>query len=75
MAISWPKVDKGGIRNQSHLIDIVPTILDATGIKAPDIVDNPADLVVRVGPVCRKYLHLADEQLFLIRRELIPRLQ
>ena len=37
MAISWPKVikDKGGIRNQfHHVIDIVPTILEATGIKA-----------------------------------------
>ena len=38
MAISWPKVikDKGGIRNQfHHIIDIVPTILEATGIQAP----------------------------------------
>jgi len=37
MAISWPKVikDKGGIRNQfHHIIDIVPTILEATGIPA-----------------------------------------
>jgi arylsulfatase A-like enzyme len=43
MAISWPKVinDKGGIRNQfHHMIDIVPTILDATGIRAPDVVDG-----------------------------------
>ncbi len=43
LAISWPKVikDKGGIRNQfHHMIDIVPTILDATGIKAPDVVDG-----------------------------------
>ena len=43
MAISWPKVikDKGGIRNQfHHVIDIVPTILEATGIKAPDVVDG-----------------------------------
>ena len=39
MAISWPKVikDKGGIRNQfHHVIDIVPTILEATGIQAAD---------------------------------------
>jgi arylsulfatase len=45
MAISWPKVitDKGGIRNQfSHMIDIVPTILEATGIKAPATVDGIA---------------------------------
>ena len=43
MAISWPKVitDKGGIRNQfHHVIDIVPTILEATGVRAPDVVDG-----------------------------------
>ena len=43
VAISWPKVikDKGGIRNQfHHVIDIVPTLLDATGIKAPQVVDG-----------------------------------
>ncbi|HUJ36646.1 MAG TPA: arylsulfatase [Hyphomicrobium sp.] len=43
MAISWPKVitDKGGIRNQfHHMIDIVPTILEATGIRAPAAVDG-----------------------------------
>ena len=43
MAISWPKVikDKGGIRNQfHHMIDIVPTILEATGIAAPKVVDG-----------------------------------
>ena len=43
MVISWPAVikDKGGIRNQfTHLIDIVPTILEATKIKAPDVVDG-----------------------------------
>jgi len=43
MAISWPKVikDKGGVRNQfHHMIDMVPTILEATGIKAPDVVDG-----------------------------------
>ncbi|MGH7067347.1 MAG: hypothetical protein ACREFO_13575 [Acetobacteraceae bacterium] len=39
MAASWPKVikDRGGIRNQfHHLIDIVPTILEAAGIRAPE---------------------------------------
>jgi arylsulfatase len=43
MAISWPKVirDKGGIRNQfHHMIDIVPTILEVTGIQAPKVVDG-----------------------------------
>lgn len=43
LAIAWPKVikDKGGIRNQfHHVIDIVPTILEATGIHAPQTVDG-----------------------------------
>ena len=43
MAISWPGhiTDVGGIRNQfSHVIDIVPTILDATQIKPPEVVDG-----------------------------------
>ena len=43
MAISWPKVikDKGGIRHQfHHMIDIVPTVLEATGIQAPETVDG-----------------------------------
>ena len=43
VAISWPKVikDKGGIRNQfHHVIDIVPTILEATQIRAPEMVDG-----------------------------------
>jgi len=43
VAISWPKMikDKGSIRNQfHHVIDIVPTILEATGIPQPDLVDG-----------------------------------
>jgi arylsulfatase len=43
MAISWPAVikDKGGVRNQfHHMIDIVPTILEATHIHAPESVDG-----------------------------------
>ena len=43
MAISWPRKiqDKGGIRHQfHHIIDIVPTILQATGIKQPKVVDG-----------------------------------
>ena len=43
LAISWPGhiTDVGGIRTQfHHVIDIVPTILQATGIKAPDIVNG-----------------------------------
>lgn len=43
MAISWPKKikDSGGIRWQfHHVIDIVPTLLEATGIPAPVMVDG-----------------------------------
>jgi arylsulfatase A-like enzyme len=43
MAISWPKVikDQGGIRHQfHHIIDVVPTILEATGIQPPEMVDG-----------------------------------
>ena len=43
LAISWPRQikDVGGIRTQfHHVIDIVPTILEATGIQAPDTVNG-----------------------------------
>jgi arylsulfatase A-like enzyme len=43
MAISWPRVitDKGGIRHQfHHVIDIVPTTLEATQVKQPKVVDG-----------------------------------
>ena len=49
MAISWPKVitDKGGIRNQfHHVIDIVPTILEAANIRQPTMVDG-----IRQSPI------------------------
>ena len=45
MAISWPAriTDKGGIRWQFHHVnDIVPTLLEATGIPAPVSVDGIA---------------------------------
>jgi arylsulfatase A-like enzyme len=45
MAISWPaKIkDKGGTRWQfHHVIDILPTLLEATGIQAPNVVDGLA---------------------------------
>ena len=41
LAISWPGhiKDPGGIRTQfHHVIDIVPTILEAAGVQAPDVV-------------------------------------
>jgi arylsulfatase A-like enzyme len=45
MAIAWPNriKDAGGIRTQfHHMIDIVPTILEATGIPAPLMVNGIA---------------------------------
>lgn len=45
MAMSWPARIKqaGGVRTQfHHMIDIVPTILEATGIPAPVMVDGVA---------------------------------
>jgi len=43
MAISWPAriKDTGGLRDQfMHVIDVVPTILEVTGIPAPDTVNG-----------------------------------
>ncbi len=43
MVIQWPAriKDKGGIRDQfMHVIDHVPTILEVTGIPAPEVVDG-----------------------------------
>ncbi len=49
MAISWPAriKDKGALREQfCHVIDIVPTILEASGISAPETVDG-----IRQSPI------------------------
>ncbi len=43
MAVSWPGhiKDKGGLREQFvHVIDVVPTLLEVTGIPAPESVDG-----------------------------------
>lgn len=43
VAMSWPGhiTDLGGIRRQfHHIIDIVPTILEATGISAPETING-----------------------------------
>ena len=43
MVISWPGhiKDKGGLRDQfMHVIDVVPTILEVTGIPTPETVDG-----------------------------------
>jgi hypothetical protein len=45
MAMAWPAriKDAGGIRSQfHHMIDIVPTVLEATGITAPVMVNGVA---------------------------------
>jgi len=43
MVVSWPAriKDKGGLREQFiHVIDVVPTLLEAAGINAPEMVDG-----------------------------------
>src|SRR5437868_12184365 len=43
MVISWPAriKDKGGIRTQfHHVIDIAPTILEATGVQMPAVLNG-----------------------------------
>jgi arylsulfatase A-like enzyme len=43
LAISWPGhiSDPGGVRSQfHHIIDILPTILEAAGVKAPETVNG-----------------------------------
>jgi arylsulfatase len=43
MVVSWPNriTDKGGVRDQfKHVVDVTPTILEATGIPAPEVVDG-----------------------------------
>ncbi len=43
MVVSWPAriKDKGALREQFvHIIDVVPTILEAAGIRAPTMVDG-----------------------------------
>jgi arylsulfatase len=49
VCVSWPGhiKDRGGIRNQfHHVIDVVPTILECSGIRQPDYVDG-----IRQGPI------------------------
>jgi arylsulfatase len=45
MVVSWPAriKDKGGLREQFvHVIDVLPTVLEAAGIRAPEAVDGIA---------------------------------
>jgi arylsulfatase A-like enzyme len=40
--VSWPdRIKARGVRSQfTHVVDVAPTILEATGIKAPDVVNG-----------------------------------
>jgi arylsulfatase len=43
MVISWPAriKDKGGLRSQfCHVIDVVPTIYEASGVTPPTVMDG-----------------------------------
>ncbi|NDH63157.1 MAG: arylsulfatase [Alphaproteobacteria bacterium] len=43
MVVSWPRriKDKGALREQFvHVIDVVPTLLEAAGLRAPEMVDG-----------------------------------
>ena len=43
MVVSWPAriKDKGALREQFvHVIDVLPTVLEAAGIRAPEVVDG-----------------------------------
>ena len=49
LVISWPDriADAGGLRSQfHHLIDIVPTVLEAAGIEAPERVNGVAQAAI-----------------------------
>ena len=49
MVVSWPAriKDAGGLRQQFvHVIDVVPTILEAAGLHAPEVVDG-----IRQAPI------------------------
>eukprot|EP00928_Gymnodinium_smaydae_P085488 TRINITY_DN6897_c0_g1_i3.p1 TRINITY_DN6897_c0_g1~~TRINITY_DN6897_c0_g1_i3.p1 ORF type:complete len:849 (+),score=143.96 TRINITY_DN6897_c0_g1_i3:72-2549(+) len=52
LVISWPRViqhDKTPRSQFHHVIDIVPTIYEAVGIRAPPKVDGVRDIVLRLG--------------------------
>src|SRR5208283_1106910 len=49
MVMSWPKriKDVGGLREQFHYVtDILPTILEAAGVQAPDMINGAKQLPI-----------------------------
>ncbi|WP_209442302.1 arylsulfatase [Neoroseomonas oryzicola] len=69
MAMSWPRriTDRGGIRQQfHHVIDIVPTILEAAGIEQPQaingIAQRPLDGVSMLYTVPREAAAVASRR-------------
>lgn len=42
MIVHWPtRIEKPGVRQQwQHVVDLAPTVLDAVGLPAPDVVDG-----------------------------------
>jgi arylsulfatase A-like enzyme len=49
MAVSWPQrvTDAGSLRTQfHHVVDVMPTLLEAAGVEVPDVVNGLAQLPV-----------------------------
>ncbi len=79
MAMSWPGHinDAGGIRRQfHHVIDIVPTILEATGIPAPETIngitqkpDRRREHGLHLGQGERQRAHAAHDAVFRDARQ------
>jgi arylsulfatase len=61
MVVSWPAriKDKGGVREQfTHVNDVLPTILEAAGIEAPEVVDG-----IKQAPIeGTSFLYTFDEK-------------
>jgi arylsulfatase len=61
MVVSWPAriKDKGGVREQfMHVIDVLPTVLEASGIHAPEYVDG-----IKQAPIeGTSFLYTFDEK-------------
>lgn len=59
MVAAWPAriTDHGGVRDQfTHLIDIMPTILDVAGIPAPEFVDGVEQKPLDGAPITSTFV-------------------